>query len=188
MRSSKSHTQAQDDATLIALSQDGDSSAFSALISRYEGTLLHFISKFAPVQEDAEDICQESFKRAFLALKQYDSQYSFTTWLFSITRNVAIDHFRKRNIVSYISIDDNVDFIPEVTDIIQSPEDNMIGDQTYKSLIELITSLPPIYRDVAQLRYINEYAYQEIADQLKIPLNTVRTRLSRARAILSSKL
>lgn len=176
------------DAELAHLSRQGDSEAFSFLITKYNATLLNFVTQYVGVRQDAEDICQESFKRAFMALDLYDPKFAFSTWIFVIARNTAIDHLRKNSQVSIIDINSPSEEMAPTPDPVISPEDEMIGTQTYKLLLEEIERLDPKYRDVAQLRFLKEYAYEEIAQELEIPLNTVRTRLKRAKDILTKKI
>lgn len=173
------------DANLALLAKEGDENAFSELIRKHKSALLLFISQYVKVEQDAEDICQESFKKAFINLSSYDTTYSFNTWLFTIARNTAIDHTRRQNDSSPADSGDESDNPrPEIPDQVLSPEDAMISSQSYDSLINAIENLPDIYRDVARLRFIDEYAYEEIAKTLNLPINTVRTRLHRAKNLL----
>lgn len=176
------------EAELVRLSKEGDGDAFSFLISKYEITLINFISQYVGVRQDAEDICQESFKRAFIALDLYDPKFAFSTWLFIIARNTAIDHLRKNSQVSIVDINSPSEELSPTSEPVLSPEDEMIGTQTYLQLLEEIERLDTKYKEVAQLRFLNEYAYEEIAKELDIPLNTVRTRLKRAKEILTKKI
>lgn len=176
------------DAELVIRCKNGDGDAFSYLITKYESTLINFVSQYAGIRQDAEDICQESFKRAFIALDLYDPKFAFSTWLFIIARNTAIDHIRKNSQISIVDINAPSEETAPTPDPVISPEDEMIGTQTYKQLLEEIDRLAPKYRDVAQLRFLKEYAYEEIAQELDIPLNTVRTRLKRAKEILTKKI
>lgn len=179
---------AMTDIELANLSKDGDADAFSEIISRHESAMRHFISPYVPIEQDAEDVCQESFKKAFLSMGTYDPSFSFNTWLFKIAKNTAIDFFRKQSNMSAVNIGESDNDFPEIPDTVSSPEDALIGTQTYDTLINAIESLPPLYREVARLRFINEYAYEEIASTLNLPLNTVRTRLRRSKEILEKKI
>jgi RNA polymerase sigma-70 factor, ECF subfamily len=176
-----------DEQELLIKSISGDSSSFSKIISHYESPLINFISQYTSIHQDAEDISQESFKKAFLSLSSFDCKYSFSTWLFSIARNTAIDFYRNKNAHSSVNSTLPFEELPDVIDSIGSPEECLISEEIYNSLIKSINSLPKLYKNIAYMRFIKEYAYEEIALKLDIPLNTVRTRIKRAKKILSQQ-
>lgn len=183
----------QTDRELITMAIRGQQEAYTALVERYSKGLTMYISEFlsgsksndnfVEQAEEPKDICQEAFHRAFLKISDYNPQYEFSTWLFNIARNVAIDYMRKRKIpASGKEIDDSNSEVHSTSSGINiSPEEEMIVEQEYKRLIELIERLDDKYREVAKLRFINEYAYDEIAKELDLQLNTVRTRIKRAK-------
>ena len=170
------------DQQLAQAARQGDQQAFSALANKYKPLLIRFLLPYTHILEDAEDLSQEALQRAFHNLDQYDPRYAFSTWLFNIARNAAIDLHRKQN--------NSLSVIPpnwhafENGDLEESPEDTYIRKQTRKNLQNAIQSLPELYRKTAELRFIKDFAYEEIANQLQLPLNTVRTRLRRARELL----
>lgn len=171
------------DLKLVEMALNNDQSAFSALLARYRDSLSGYVSALVPNQADVEDICQHSFGKAFMNIAQYDSKYAFSTWLYKIARNVAIDHLRRtRNTISPVLIDDD----PAAAEILASdtPEDRVIIDQAVAEMTSVIGSLPELYREVAQMRFLNDCAYEEIAASLNIPLGTVKTRINRARKML----
>lgn len=166
---------------------NGDELAYSEIISAYQKPLVNFIMSLSSSKEDAEDISQECFHRAFIALAQYDPKYAFSTWLYSIARNACIDHYRKNiNYSNIISMEEK-DFMDE-GELCSSPEDEMIHNQSYESLIKIIECMESHYREVAELRFVKDFPYEEIAIKLNIPVNTVKTRLHRSRNILMSKI
>ena len=183
----------QTDRELINMAINGHQEAYTTLVERYNKGLTSYISEFlsgvnsnenfVEQAEEPKDICQEAFHRAFLKIKDYNPKYEFSTWLFNIAKNVAIDYMRKRKIpASGKEIDDNSSEAHSTSSRINiSPEEEMIVEQEYNRLIELINQLDDKYREVAQLRFINEYAYDEIAKELDLQLNTVRTRIKRAK-------
>lgn len=177
------------DPEVAALANAGDADAFSALVIKHKSNLLSFIGQYITHPQDAEDVCQESFKKAFLALSSYDHAYSFSTWLFTIAKNTALDHLRrqttqKNDIIVTNSVGDPSQSSMDIPDPVNSPEDAMITSQTCDAMTKAIDNLPDIYREVARLRFIEEYPYEEIAKTLNLPLNTVRTRIRRARELL----
>jgi RNA polymerase sigma-70 factor (ECF subfamily) len=136
--------------------------------------------------EEPQDIVQEAFHKAFQALPTYNPQYKFTTWLYNIARNIAIDYTRKRKISIGANLTpDNLKDIANIgSGIKNSPEDKLISSQEYRTLIEMIDSLDEKYRKPAILRFLREYEYNEIAQELNLELNTVKTRLKRAKELL----
>ncbi|MBE6226060.1 MAG: sigma-70 family RNA polymerase sigma factor [Bacteroidales bacterium] len=184
------------DRELVVLAQNGEQKAFTLLTERYRRGLLGHIAELlsgnwsvTEMAEGPEDICQETFKKAFLHIDDYNPKYEFSTWLYNIGRNTAIDYSRKRKIAieAGLSAEKAVGII-NYGNLKNSPEDNMISSQEYSNLLKAIEELNERYREIAKMRFIQEYAYEEIAQKLDIPLNTVRTRLKRAKDILVKKL
>lgn len=174
------------DKELVKESLNKNYEAFTILVKRHRENLFNYIHNYIPVKEDVEDIIQESFKRAFNALDKYDEKFAFTTWLYNIAKNAAIDHLRRnKNNLSSSGIEVEGEFLssPIIDD---SPEDNLIMSQTIEEIHANIEKLDPLYKKIAELRFINEYAYEEIAKELDLPINTVRTRIRRAKKQLQS--
>lgn len=164
----------------------GDQEAFSTLASRYTALLRLYIQSICTNATDAEDICQESLRKAYLNIGSYNPEYQFKTWIFSIARNTAIDHIRRKSSFTTVKLGEAEEAPGDVHEVEISPEENMIGEQSYDLLLRSIAGLPEKYRKPAELRLLHDYAYQEIADELGLPLNTVRTRLRRARILLEN--
>lgn len=193
----REHTRTEaSDAQLVSSALEGDQSAYTLLMERHKEPLRLYVNEFIvhlknsegiiELAEEPQDIVQEAFQKAFQALPSYNPQYKFSTWLFNIARNIAIDYARKRK----ISIGGNItpDSFQTLANIgsgiRNSPEDKMISSQEYRSLIEIISSLDEKYREPAILRFIKEYEYNEIAQELNLELNTVKTRIRRAKELL----
>lgn len=177
------------DQELVHIILSGNKDAYSTIVDRYKDSLASFISSTYPGIQDKEDICQESFNKAYLSLKSYNPSYAFTTWLYSIAKNTAIDHHRRKGNITSVSLKSDDDDDPHYAlDSINSPEDNMIENQSYTEILGTIQNMDPMYKEVAELRFIQEFAYEEISKKLNIPLNTVKTRLHRAKSILSKKI
>lgn len=172
-----------DDLALVKLALQRDQGAFALLLEKYRSALIAHILKYVSVIEDAEDICQRSFEKAFMNIGRYNAQYAFSTWLYNIAQNEAIDHLRRsRATISSVSISDE----REALDVQASstPEEEFITDQAVRELISGIQRLPDSYRQVVELRFIKDYAYEDIARTLNLPLGTVKTRINRARKML----
>lgn len=172
-----------EDRALVELALQRDQGAFTLLLEKYRSSLMAHILKYVPVVEDAEDICQRSFEKAFMNIDRYNSQYAFSTWLYNIAQNEAIDHLRRsRAALNSVPISEEFDVLEVQT--ATTPEEEFIIDQAVRELIAGIQNLPESYRQVAELRFIKDYAYEDIARTLGLPLGTVKTRISRARRIL----
>lgn len=178
----KKHTELTD-RELVELAVRQDRDAFSLLLARYREALIAHILKYVSVPEDAEDICQRSLEKAYVNIGKYDSRYAFSTWLYSIAGNEAKDHIRKnRNTLSSVPLtpgNGDSDILAGIT-----PEEEFIVGQAVKNMTSSIAGLPEKYRRVAELRFIQDYSYDDIARNLGIPIGTVKTRLNRARKLL----
>ena len=183
-RTGKKHTELCD-SELVARALSGDQKAFAGLLTRYRDALMAHIMRYVSVREDAEDICQRSFEKVFVNIEKYNRSYAFSTWLYNIAANEAIDHLRRsKTALNYVPISLETDAMNVLSGV--TPEDEVIVDQAVGDMIRRIKDLPEIYRAVAELRFIKDYAYEEISAELNLPLGTVKTRLSRARGMLSS--
>ena len=182
------------DREIIRLALNGEPLAYSALTERYRNGVISHINELIgtaegenETAEEPEDICQEAFQWAFSRLKDYNPQYEFSTWIYTIAKNIAIDYSRKRKIVlaSGMTADKKNERQAKNVAGSTSPEEKMISDQEYSLLIEHIENLPEGYRQIAIMRFIKEYEYQEIAQKLNMPVNSVKTKLRRAKILLS---
>lgn len=152
--------------------EDGDQTAYTILHERYRPGLEIFVrDMLVSYPEDPADIAQVALLKAFSSLSMYNSSYKFSTWLYNIAKNTVIDELRKQR--------GNVEH--GYYGVSKSPEDEYISMQSFSEIMNRIKSLEPKYREVAQLRFIKELAYDEIAALTGLPLNTVRTRIRRAK-------
>ena len=184
------------DSKLISSALAGEQSAYTLLMERHREGLALYVNEFVgtlknsdgiiELAEEPQDIVQEAFHKAFQSLSSYNPQYKFSTWLYNIAKNIAIDYARKRRISigANLTPENIKDFANIGGGIKNSPEDKLISAQEYRTLIEMIASLEEKYREPATLRFIKEYEYNEIAQELNLELNTVKTRLKRAKEIL----
>lgn len=179
---------------LIRRAIQGDGLAFTALWDAYINDLRIYIRKMIKNLDDlyVDDICSRSFEKAFRLIGTFDSGKSqFFTWLRVIARNTALDLIEQehrvypRNQVVYIDDDTKpasmVDVLPNQTD---NPLDSIIRNEDEETKLGFIEKLPELYREVARMRMIEGMQYKEISEALDMELNTVRTRLRRARAII----
>jgi RNA polymerase sigma-70 factor (ECF subfamily) len=187
---------AQKDFELVLAAQDGNQAAFSELMLRYRDAIYFMILKMINNKIDAEDLTIEAFGKAFRNIDQYSPSFAFSTWLFKIASNNCIDFLRKKKTrqISIISSsnDSNSNFTDGISEdsslSIQSdtmdPEEALINDQKKVLLRELVDNLKPRYRQLVEMRYFLEYSYEEIAEELDIPIGTVKAQLFRARELL----
>ena len=172
------------DKELALKAMSGDTQAFSSLAARYTTQLRLYIQTICPNPTDAEDICQESLRKAYQRIGTFKPEYLFKTWIFSIARNTSIDHIRHRSTFSTVKLGEADEPAVEDHETEISPEDHMIDDQSYDLFIRSIAALPDRYRRIAELRLLHDLSYQDIANETGLPLNTVRTRIRRAKHLL----
>lgn len=170
----------------IEKAKKGDQVAFTFLLDYYRSEVYSFMLKRTENETDAEDITIETFSKAFDKIATYNPEFQFNTWLIAIAKNVHIDLLRKKKSSLFIDIsdeDDNQAY--NIADSTPSAEDELITEQNLSQLLQYIKELKPHYQEVIQLRYFQEFSYQEIADQLGEPLNNVKIKLLRAKKLLA---
>ena len=167
----------------------GEQSAYNHIVNRFSDMLHIYVTSLCEEEEEAKDICQEAFNKAFSSLKSYDSKYAFSTWLFSIAYNCFVDHDRKNTSIKSGQQQNltSQDWENIVTSDTSNPEYKLISSQETDKIMEEIDRLDPKYSVIAKMRFVDGYAYEEIADKLDMPINTVRTRIKRAREILAQR-
>jgi RNA polymerase sigma-70 factor (ECF subfamily) len=169
------------DEELVILALD-DPIFFGVLMERYEARMLVYIKRISSVtNEEAEDILQDSFLKAYQNLHNFDEALSFSSWLYRIVHNETISHWRKARIRPHgntVHIDD--DFLTRIADAHDIVADIDRGD--LKETVEkVLQKMDEKYKDVLVLKYIEDKSYEEIADILKKPAGTVATHLNRAK-------
>lgn len=180
-----------DDRTLVARILGGDRDRFTDLVGRYEKRVVNYVYRITHRYEDAHDLTQEIFVKVFLALDRYDPKYQFSTWLFRIAQNSAIDALRKKG-VSEVPLarpnDEEEGKEREFADDGISPYRALKNKQLSAAIDGAVDQLPPDYRELIQLRHFAEMSYEEIATMKKLPLGTVKNKLFRARNLLKDAL
>ncbi len=178
---------AQFDVRLVEKAKKNDQAAYAQLMNRYWEAIYYMLLKMVNNASDAEDLTIEAFSKAFKKLEQYTPNFAFSTWLFKIASNNCIDFIRKKRI-DHISLDREIGDKGRVSSIIiaevSDPEEDLIKKQKASLMRHVVTTLKPRYRDLVELRYFKEYSYDEIADELNLPLGTVKAQLFRARELL----
>ena len=181
-----------DDRALVTRILGGDRDLFGVLMARYEKRLINYVYRITHRYEEAHDLTQEIFVKVYLALDRYDSKYQFSTWLFRIAQNSAIDALRKKSI-SEVPLSRPTEEEPggkerEFADDGISPYRALKNKQLSAAIDTAVAKLPPDYRELIQLRHFAELSYEEIASMKKLPLGTVKNKLFRARNLLKDAL
>ncbi|HOE38601.1 MAG TPA: sigma-70 family RNA polymerase sigma factor [Bacteroidales bacterium] len=166
----------------------GNEKAFAQLLDRYQDPIYFLLLKKIGNENDAEDLTMETFAKAFNNLDKYTPDYAFSTWLFRIAINNCIDFVRKVKVRPQ-SIDTTAEYQdadnPNFTSPNLNPEDLLIKKQKSKDLKSIILTLKPRYATLIDLRYYQELTYEEIAQELHLPIGTVKAQLYRARELLA---
>ena len=182
---------AQEDLQLVALAQKGDQNAYSKLLERYRESVYFTMLKMVKNNDDAEDLTIEAFGKAFNRIHQYSPNFAFSTWLFKIASNNCIDFIRKKRIkvtsmdTGRTNQDGEIVYIDASADVLD-PAESMMQKQKVNAMREVVSKLKPRYRELIELRYFQELSYEEIAEELDLPLGTVKAQLFRARDFLSN--
>jgi len=180
------------DADCVRRALAGEERAFAQLLERYRSRVYGLALRMVQRPEDAADIAQEAFVRAFQALDSFDPSKSFGAWIARIAANLCIDHYRRRRL-RLVSLDAPIDAESsersrELPDPAMLPDEVVSRAESASRMDGLIQGLPPRYRVVILLRYKEDLAYEEIAEILRLPLGTVKARLHRAHHILKRRL
>lgn len=183
---------AKNDISLVIRAKDGDQRAYAELMQRYKDSIYFMALKMVNNKDDAMDLAVETFGKAFENIEKYKPDFAFSTWLFRIATNSCIDFIRKKrlNVVSINGmVDDDGDDRPlQIKSDTLNPEESSIKKQQSEQLKFIVDKLPPRYKTLIVLRYYEELSYEEIAQQLDLPLGTVKAQLFRARDLLANVL
>lgn len=179
---------AQEDMELVHKAIGGDQQAYSMLMSRYKDSINYMLLKMVHNRDDADDLTIEAFGKAFLNLEKYTPDFAFSTWLYRIALNNAIDFIRKKKL-NTLSLDNDNDesskyAYSKIKTSALDPEESIIKDQRAFLMRTILNELNPKYKTLIELRYFDELSYEEIAEKLNMPLGTVKAQLFRARNIL----
>lgn len=180
---------AQRDYKLVTEAISGDQKAYTKLMGLYRDPIFFMMKRMVQNIDDAEDLTIEAFGKAFKMLEYYTPKYAFSTWLFKIASNHCIDFLRKQNKYKVLSIDESIndeDSVPgeNIRAETLDPEEEMIKGQKDNLLQDFIKKLHPDYQEILELKYFYGLSYIEIAEQLNIPLGTVKARLFRSKELL----
>jgi RNA polymerase sigma factor (sigma-70 family) len=182
----------RDEEKLVRAAAAGDDSAFEQLMLAHQKQVYNLCLRMSGSAEDAFDLSQDAFFRAWRALGQYQFEAGFSTWLFRLTSNVCIDFLRRKKRESHVSLtfSDDEEEGKEISlpDAAPLPEEQLISRETHGELQAAMDALPADYRAILQLRVVEDLPYEDIGRILEIPIGTVKSRLARARIQLRKNL
>jgi len=178
------------DLALVEKALNGDQLAYGNLMEMYRESIYFMMLKMVRTEDDAEDLTIEAFGKAFNRLHQYSPSYAFSTWLFKIASNNAIDFIRKKRIKvtsmdSAFTNDDGENVKIDVRSDEKNPAEETMHLEKVEVMRDIVKKLKPRYRDLIEKRYFQELSYEEIANDMGLPLGTVKAQLFRARAFLA---
>lgn len=167
----------------------GEEELFEVLVRRYQARILSHVARMIGSRDDALDLSQEIFVKVFQALHRYNPEFKFSTWLFRIAGNAAIDHLRKRRLRTVpLEVPDTSgqgrvsSFEYRSADL--DPYADLRNSERGQSIARAIARLPPEFRELITLRHFTGLSYEEIAEIKQMPLGTVKNKLFRARTVL----
>jgi RNA polymerase sigma-70 factor (ECF subfamily) len=186
-------TPAFDEPTLVARAQAGDTEAFSELVKHYDRRIFRMAKQITQNDDDAEDVLQETFFKAYSHLDSFQGNSKFYTWLVRIAVNEALMKLRKRRADRTVPLDEPIDtgedaVIREIAVWDENPEESYSREELARILDQAVESLKPAYRTVFILRDIEEMSIEETAQILNLSISAVKSRLLRARLQLREKL
>jgi RNA polymerase sigma-70 factor (ECF subfamily) len=184
----------QTEAELISRSRAGDDQAFAYLVQLYTPRLYRVVRRMSSDSSEAESIVQEAFLRAWRSLRTWKARHvensvaprqPFFSFLVTIALNLGRDRWRKERFLDFGDPETSLEWIPDSQ---PGPENLLETTETLQALVQAVSSLPQPYRIVIALRYDAEMSYEDISQTLNLPINTVRTHLHRAKAVLRQAL
>jgi RNA polymerase sigma-70 factor (ECF subfamily) len=179
--------------TLVTQAREGDTRAFGELVGRYENKIFRLAQHITQNREDAEDVLQETFMKAYEHLDQFKGDSKFYTWIVRIAVNQALMKLRRRKTDKSVSLDETIDtgedtIVREIAAWDENPEQQFSREELGEVLDSAIQGLEPLYRSVFVLRDIEEMSTEETAEALNLSVPAVKSRLLRARLQLREKL
>lgn len=177
-----------DDRELVSRAKAGDQESFGLLVEKHQNKVYSLALRLVGDREEAADLAQEAFLKAWQGLKSFQGESSFSTWIYRLTTNVCIDHLRRQKrrqgVEAAVSLDDEDSGWAEPADWEQDPQRKLEQSERGRALARALEELPEHQRRPLVLREISGLSYQEIAQALDLDLGTVKSRIARARLAL----
>jgi len=169
---------------LIKRLKTGDQEVWKMIIDRYSKKVYNIALNFAGNREEAADITQDIFLKVYNNIDKYKEDRSFTAWLLRVSKNHCIDHWRKNKYHrKNVELEDNISVDPSQR--METPEENLVRKYDAQYVRQKLLLLPPDLRALIIMRDIQDLSYQEISENLDIPLGTTKSRINRARTRLA---
>ncbi|MGE7763445.1 RNA polymerase sigma factor SigW [Peribacillus sp. NPDC097895] len=170
----------------------GDHNAFGEIVEIYKDKVFQICFRMLGNRQEAEDLAQEAFVRAFVNIRSFNIQMKFSTWLYRIATNLCIDRLRKKKPDYYLDADvagtDGLNLYSQIASDMAKPEEEVESLELQETIQAEIMKLPEKYRSVIVLKYIEELSLKEISEILDLPVGTVKTRIHRGREALRKQL
>lgn len=173
------------DEELVKLVQKGEDDAYSHVVERYQRKIYAYIMRLTNHRDEAHDIAQDVFLKAYKNLHRFDTDRKFSSWVYRIAHNESVNWLKKNTRVKMESIEvreENGRQVVSATDV----EEEYMQKEESETVKSSINQLPARYREVMKMRYLKQLSYEEISGELKKPINTVGTLISRAKKKLAS--
>jgi RNA polymerase sigma-70 factor (ECF subfamily) len=174
------------DAELVGRTVAGGHDGFEELVRRYQRPIVSYVYRMLGDHDASLDVSQEVFIKVYNSIERYSSEYKFSTWLYRIAHNAAIDHLR-RNSMRTRSLDiegKDGSYELQIECTTRNPEQEQERSERISEIEEVIASMPPAYRELLVLRHARELTYEEMVEVTGLPLGTVKNRLFRAREMM----
>lgn len=174
------------DVDLVASAVGGHTDGFEELVRRYQRPITGYVFRMLGDYESSLDVTQEVFIKVYNSLSKYSSEYKFSTWLYRIAHNAAIDHMRRNSVTPQSLEAENADgsYEIQIESRASSPEQDRERSEWRTEIDAVVKCLPAAYRDLILLRHGRDLSYDEIAEVTGLPLGTVKNRLFRAREMM----
>ena len=180
-------SRALEDYQLVVSAVEGNQKSYAILLDRYRNSVFNTMMKMVRNRAEADDLTMEAFGKAFNKLPSYAPHYAFSTWLFKIAINNCIDHVRRKRlpiVQAGDTFDEAFDLVSLAKSYERTPEESMIRDQRIEMTRVLLGQLSEKYRRMVELRFYEELSYEEIANEMQVPLGTVKAQLFRAKELM----
>lgn len=168
------------DEEIVELVRNGNKEFYTEIVQRYQAKLLRYVTYLIQDRESASDVVQDAFIKAFVNLWGFDTKRKFSSWIYRITHNEAINYLKKQK--REILIKDKV--LEGLVDTRKQPEDEFNHGELKKMIKECLEELPIKYRSPLVLFFLEAKSYEEISDTLRIPIGTIGTRINRGKKLI----
>lgn len=178
------------DGELVSDAIAGREDSFAELVRRYQRPISSYVYRMVTDYDAALDVTQEVFIKVYISLRSYRAEFRFSTWIYKIAHNAAVDHMRRSAVRDQSIVTENAGDTYEipVPTAHPNPEEASERAERRTEIESVVSQLPPAYRELIILRHSNDLSYEEISDVTNIPLGTVKNRLFRARELMREQL